>query len=127
MPRECSRPCPQVPRASRNSSSFISDYVFDEAVTVISVRTRNHELAERLGTALRESKVIRMLRVDESAFEAAWNEFAVMKGSGMSFTDCTSIALMRRHGIGAIFSFDRHFIAYREFMVVQDKETATTG
>jgi predicted nucleic acid-binding protein len=51
-----------------------------------------------------------MTHVDEQVFRAAADLFehggAAM---GLSFTDCTSIIMMRRMGIGAIASFDGGF------------------
>ena len=86
-------------------SLFISDYVFEEAVTVTLVRTKNLELAVRLGEVLLNSE-IEILRVDEDAFTLAWEIFRDAK---MSFTDCTSLALMRLYGIPTIITFDRGF------------------
>ncbi|WP_457554992.1 type II toxin-antitoxin system VapC family toxin [Candidatus Pyrohabitans sp.] len=87
---------------------FISDYVFDEAVTVTLVRTKNLGLALMLGEVLLNSE-IEILRVDEDAFTLAWEIFRDAK---MSFTDCTSLALMRLYGIPTIITFDRGFAAH---------------
>ncbi|NOZ58518.1 MAG: type II toxin-antitoxin system VapC family toxin [Euryarchaeota archaeon] len=84
---------------------FISDYVFDEAVTVTLVRTKDLELAVRLGEVLLNSEV-EVLRVDEDAFDLAWRIFREV---GLSFTDCTILALMRLYGIPTLITFDRGF------------------
>lgn len=83
---------------------FTSDYVFDESVTVTLVKA-GLEKAVELGDYLLNSEVT-LLEVDKDAFTRAWGEF---KSAGMSFTDCTNIALMRLHGIEKILTFDRGF------------------
>ena len=97
---------------------YISDYIFDEAVTVVSARTGNYDLAVELGNALKDSQVIHMLRVDERIFKMAWQKFIRLKDSGISFTDCTSIALMKDYKIKAAFSFDKHFRIHRNIKVI---------
>lgn len=98
---------------------YISDYIFDEAVTVISTRTGNYDLAIKLGNALKNSHIIHMLKVDERIFEMAWRQFIKLKGSGISFTDCTSIVLMKEYKIKTAFSYDKHFRMHRGIKVIQ--------
>jgi hypothetical protein len=83
---------------------FISDYVFDETVTVTLVKT-GLDRAVELGDYLLNSELT-LLRVDEDAFHEAWEMF---KNLGMSFTDCTNIAVMHHHGIESILTFDKGF------------------
>ena len=97
---------------------FISDYIFDEAVTVVSARTRNYALAETMGNALRDSNVIQLLWVDELVFEEAWKGFVKFKDTGLSFTDICSVTLMREYGIDTVFSFDKHFHLFKELNVL---------
>jgi len=86
---------------------FISDYVFDETVTVIECVLRRHDLAIEVGEAVRASPRTMMLRVDEPTFEASWKLFRNMRDA--SFTDCTSFVLMKSLGLQAAFTFDSHF------------------
>lgn len=86
---------------------FISDYVFDETVTVIECVLGKHDLAVEVGEALRTSTRTMMLRVDQTTFEASWQLFRGMRDA--SFTDCTSFVLIKSLGLQAAFSFDRHF------------------
>ena len=44
-----------------------------------------------------------------SSPRARWSLFTEYPERRLSFTDCTSIALMRKRGIDAIASFDRDF------------------
>lgn len=86
---------------------YVSDYVFDEAVTFIECVLRDHALAVDVGAALLSSPFTTMLRVEEETFEEARERFRA--GEGLSFTDCSSFALMDRFGINHAFTFDRHF------------------
>ena len=67
---------------------FTSDYVFDETVTVIECVLGRHDLAVRVGEALRESHRTEILPIDKDTFEASWKLFTTSRG--LSFTDCTS-------------------------------------
>jgi uncharacterized protein len=86
-----------------------SDYIIDEAITTLLVRTRKHQLAVELGNYLIESPRVTKLIVDQDVFTAAWTEFKALQDKGLSFTDCTSLALTKRHGIKQIMSFDCGF------------------
>ena len=84
---------------------YISDYVFDELLTGVLVRTKNHKKAVEIGEVILGSG-IEILRVDEKAFLDAFNIFKKLK---MSFTDCTILALAKSYGIDKIMTFDKAF------------------
>lgn len=88
---------------------FTSDYIIDEAVTTALVRTKRHDLAHDLGRSIIESPRITKLWVGEDVFELAWKKFRAFKDKPLSFTDCTSIAIIETKGIKQIMSFDRGF------------------
>jgi hypothetical protein len=86
-----------------------SDYVIDEAVTTALARTRNHQIAVNTGRYILDSERIEKLPVSPEDFKLAWSKFQTIKDRLLSFTDCTSLALMERRGIERIVSFDSHF------------------
>jgi len=88
---------------------FTSDYVFDETVTVIECVLGQHDLAVKVGEALRASSRTEILPIDRDLFESSWKLF--QKSKGLSFTDCTSLVLISQLGIQAAFTFDRHLRA----------------
>jgi len=88
---------------------YTSDYIFDEAVTVALVRTRRPEIAIDIGNFIISSRKLRVLYVDRTVFMSAWKIFNEYASRGLSFTDATSIAFMRKYEIDYIMSFDRHF------------------
>ena len=88
---------------------FASDYIFDETVTVIECVLGRHDLAVKVGEALRSSPRTEILSVDRDISEASWKLFESSRG--LSFTDCTSLVLISEFGIQAAFTFDRHLKA----------------
>ena len=82
----------------------ISDYIFDEVVTVCLARTKSIEITKRVGNYLLNSQVI-LLKIDDDAFDEAWNIFS--KSGKLSFTDCATIALMKIVGISYLATFDK--------------------
>jgi len=86
-----------------------SDYVIDEAVTTALARTRNHQIAVNTGRYILDSERIEKLAVSREDFDLAWSKFQKIRDKFLSFTDCTSLALIERHGIERIMSFDSNF------------------
>ncbi len=101
--------------SSIHGEPAISDYVFDETVTVTLVRTGDLGKARLVGESMLES--FRILRVDESIFQRAWRRFRNQKGTTFSFTDSTTIELMQENGIKNLATFDKEFSS-RGFMII---------
>lgn len=93
-------------------SAYTSDYIFDEAVTLALTRTRRPEIALSVGRMIlgeHTKPFLVVLRVKGEAFREAWGLFPRYAERGLSFTDCTSIALVRMRNIKSIISFDADF------------------
>ncbi len=88
---------------------YTSDYIINEAITTALVRTRRHDLAADIGKYILESPRITKLWITKEAFDTAWETFKTLKDHPMSFTDCASLALIKRHNIKQIMSFDSGF------------------
>ncbi|MFN4133792.1 MAG: type II toxin-antitoxin system VapC family toxin [Candidatus Hadarchaeales archaeon] len=88
---------------------YTSDYVIDEAITLMLRRTKRLKLAIDVGEYVLSSSRITRLRVTDEVFHAAWERFKSLGKRPMSFTDCTSLALMEKVGIKGIASFDSGF------------------
>ncbi|MGQ9468704.1 MAG: type II toxin-antitoxin system VapC family toxin [Nitrososphaerales archaeon] len=89
-----------------------SDYVFNEAVTVALIRTRRIDIALSVGKMILGELIepfVIILRVNGEAFREAWDIFSQYAERGLSFTDCTSISLMKMKGIEKMTSFDADF------------------
>ena len=92
---------------------YVSDYVFDEAVTLTRKRTGSFTAAKRLSDRLRGQdeypRVYELLHVSAAVFTDAIGAFERYDDQELSFTDATSVALIDRHGIDGILSFDDDF------------------
>ncbi|OQX04629.1 MAG: hypothetical protein BWK80_53375 [Desulfobacteraceae bacterium IS3] len=94
----------------RNKRIFfiISDYIFDEFLTVLL--TRGHKLfSVEAGDNILKDKNICLLRIDSEIFRKAWEIYRNFKDKNWSFTDCTSYVLMRNLSVDTALSFDEHF------------------
>jgi len=85
--------------------------VFDETVTLVR-RWGGYAHAIRAGEALRQSRILEVVQVSDGDREAAWSLFKEYKNLELSFTDCTSAAIMSRLELEEVFTFDSDF---REF------------
>ncbi len=95
---------------------MVSDYVFDETVTVTFLRTKNLQKTRLVGDSI--LKAFRILKVDDAIFREAWQKFRSQKGTKYSFTDSTTVELMQQHNIRDIATFDREFGSTRELAVL---------
>jgi predicted nucleic acid-binding protein len=53
--------------------------------------------------------VARLEYVTEQDIEQAWIVFSTYRDKAWSFTDCTSLAVMRRLGLSHAIALDQHF------------------
>ncbi|MBI5228260.1 type II toxin-antitoxin system VapC family toxin [Candidatus Micrarchaeota archaeon] len=83
---------------------YISDYIFDETITLLKKYIGNKSATER-GLKLLNSTTL--LKIDSQVFDLSW-EFST-KFDHLSFTDCTNVILMRHYKIGHIATFDSGF------------------
>lgn len=88
---------------------FSSNFVLDEAFTLLG-RQASYSFAAERAHALLGSKALTILRPDAEDELVALDLFAKFADQKVSFTDCTSFALMRRHRLNRVFTFDRHFL-----------------
>jgi predicted nucleic acid-binding protein len=92
---------------------YISDYVYDEAVTLTQRRTNSVDAATRLGKRLRGvgqyPTVYALEHVTVAVFQAAVTTFERYDDQALSFTDATIIALLDRLDLDRIMSFDDDF------------------
>jgi hypothetical protein len=88
---------------------FTSDYIVGEAVTLALVRTHNYQVAVNTGKLIIDSPRIEKIIVSPDEFNESWETFLKFGKKYLSFTDCASLVLSRKHGISRIMSFDSHF------------------
>jgi len=93
---------------TRNEGLVTSNFVLDETATLLGRRT-GHVFASNRLKAVYASIVLHIWRPDRDDELRAIDWFAKFHDQDVSFTDCTSFALMKRGWIHHAFSFDRHF------------------
>ena len=91
----------------RKTILYTSDYVLDEVYTLLKMRG-SHATSIKFMDQLQKSRTI-ILRITEEIGEAAKAIFRQFEDKRLSFTDCTSFALINHFGIEAVFAFDEHF------------------
>lgn len=95
--------------ARRRSLPLISTYdVFGETLTVIRSRA-SLDQALLFGSAFLESAVLIREEINADLRRQAWELFKQYRDKRLSFTDCTSFALLKRRGLRNVFSFDEDF------------------
>lgn len=94
--------------ASSNEPCCTSNFVIDELLTLLARRTNGEFAAER-ARHLYASEALQILRPNESDETAAVIFLERYADNNVSFTDCVSFVLMKRHKIVKAFAFDTHF------------------
>ena len=91
---------------------YVSDYIFDEAVT-LTLKRGSFGAARRLGDRIRGvdpyPESYDLLRVSRARFGDAIAAFERYDDQRLSFTDATTVALARHHGIDHVLTFDDDF------------------
>jgi len=85
-----------------------SEYVLDESITIIRYRV-SHRAAVIFGDALMSSTIVSIEDIADVERLRAWALFKKYGDKELSFTDCTSFALMMKLGLQKAFAFDDHF------------------
>jgi len=93
-----------------------TDYVFDETLTLIRT-SLGHGKAVKFAEKLLASHLAQLASVTEEDKERAWAVFQRYDDKVLSFTDCTSFAVMERLGIDTAFTVDHDFAALGYVMV----------
>lgn len=93
----------------------LTDYIFGETTTVSLIRLKSIEKASKIGEIL---KSLRIIDVEKSSFDKAWDLFCKQKDTALSFTDCTTISIMQENYIEKIATFDGDFYKIKGIKVV---------
>lgn len=86
-----------------------SDYVLDESYTLLRRRRNGLKMAILLHGLVTESEVIAEAEVGTELRMLGWEIFVGYRDKVLSFTDCTSFALMHERTMLEVFTFDADF------------------
>lgn len=90
-------------------SFLTSDYVLDEAYTLLRRRRNGLRMAVALHDLLGRSRLVEVAQIELQLRAMAWEMFVTYDDRVRSFTDCTSFALMRERKLLEAFTFDGDF------------------
>ena len=99
------QPLPPIPPSSISPMSR----VVDETLTLIRFRL-GLAAANAWWRQIDGSARLRWERIEDERFERARNLFFQYREKDLSFTDCTSVALMRELKLTTVITTDRHFL-----------------
>ena len=91
----------------RGALLVTSNYVFSEAITVISQRVSRRAAVEFIEKFKTSQSSISCLWIDTEIESLAIEIFKNQTSKNVSFVDCTNIALVQLYNMHAIFSFDK--------------------
>lgn len=91
--------------AGENPLLILSNYVFSEITTVLSLRA-GRAIAREVGNGLLGNPRAEIIIADEDLDHQAWTIFKQIKSKDVSFVDCSIIAAMRSVGISDLLTFD---------------------
>lgn len=86
-----------------------TDYVLDETYTLIRRSRAGLRGAIDFHELVTTSHVIEIVEVDDRLQKRAWKLFTRYDDKVLSFTDCTSFALLQARGLFEVFTFDGDF------------------
>ncbi len=95
---------------------FITDYIFDEIATVAFVRLKNLNKTIEIGEAV--NSLAKIDYIGKDVFEDTWKLFKGQTATKFSFTDCSTLSMMKKNGIKNIATFDEDFKKAKEINVV---------
>ncbi len=89
-------------------SIFTTDFIYDETLTLVMVRTGNKNVAKDISDVMLSPR-IEMMMIDDAVLNKARELFFRLFDKRISFTDATTMAVMQQERIGKIITFDSHF------------------
>jgi len=86
-----------------------TDYVLDETYTLLRRRPRGLAMAAVVHETAEGSRLVELASIDVELRRQAWDLFTTYRDKVLSFTDCTSFAVMRQRDLHTAFTFDADF------------------
>lgn len=88
---------------------IITDYILDEVVTLLNIRTKRKELAIKIGTKIIEEKLGKYFKIPAEVVEKTWLTYKILVEKGLSFTDCSIIEFGKFINCETVATFDGGF------------------
>ena len=94
--------------------AIVSDYIFDEFATVLLLILKDFS---KVVDVCSEIKNLIKFKISDEYFDESWSVFSSQNKTSFSFTDCSSIALLKKNA-GYFATFDEEFKGVKEINVV---------
>lgn len=88
---------------------LLTDYIFDELITLMLIRTKNKTQTIFTGNSIHNSQTLKLIYLKKETISRAWTKFCGYLDKQWGFTDCTSMVFMEENGIEKVACFDDHF------------------
>lgn len=98
----------QLTSFSKNTHLVTTNYILDESFTLIRTKASLDRVLDFRDTLFQMGDILKVVRVLPQDDSKAWDWFP-KNWSKLSFTDCTSFAVMTRLGLKDVATFDDHF------------------
>jgi len=97
----------------KRGQPFVSDYIYDETVTLTLKRSGRFTAAQSIGRRIRGdgdfADVFSFEHVGPGLFQRAVDIFERYDDQELSFTDATTVAVVEERGLDSVLSFDDDF------------------
>jgi len=97
----------------KKGQPFVSDYIFDETVTLTLKRSGRFDAARSIGRRIRGvgefADVFSFEHVDPGLFQRSVDVFERYDDQELSFTDATTVAIIEERDLDSVLSFDDDF------------------
>jgi len=90
-------------------TGIITDYILDETVTLLNMRTKRPEPALKAGQIIIEEKIGKFFPLTVDLVYKTWKIYQKYVIKGLSFTDCTILAVAEFIECEDVLSFDKEF------------------
>ena len=92
--------------------ALTSDYIYTETLTLVLKRTKRCDVALNAAAIFSRGtskKWLNLIKITSELSETALEKFRSYCEDEMSFTDCTSLVVLEKYGLGRIATFDQNF------------------
>lgn len=94
----------------KRSVFFTSNFILDEVYTFLRANKGKETAISFAEFLTQNSQIVILKRISLEDEKKAFEIFRKLDLPHLSFTDCTSFALMKRLEVKEAFSFDEHFV-----------------
>ncbi len=96
-------------RQGNYGTGILTDYVLDETVTLLYVRSKKAEIALQAGEVIITEKLGKFLPMTFDLIKKTWNKYQKLINKGLSFTDCSLLTVAEYLECNNILSFAKEF------------------